>query len=242
MHRARTAWIIAGSAALLFAADPAWKTKPVPNWTADDAREVLANSPWSRTVLAHIARRQTEDQLREGGQMGQPKGLGYDQVDDKRARPPLPTSLPDLVRPDPRPPVREDGQTIRLTLRWESALPVRVAELKTGEPAPPTLSTQGYSLAVYGVPGDSLKGDPKSLGDPLKSLAALKREGKKDVKPSSVEVFQLEKGVVVVYMFPLSTEISKKDGPFLFTANIGRIAISQSFNPEEMEFQGKLEL
>jgi len=243
MQRALVAWMIAGSAALLIAADPGWKTKPVPDWTTEDARQVLANSPWSRSVLAHIARRQTEDELREGGQMGQLKGLGYDGINDRPSTRPLPASLPDLLKPDhSEPSVRADGQTVRLMLRWESALPVRVAELKAGEIAPPTLSTDGYILSVYGLPGDYFKGDPKGLGKPLKDLAALKREGKKDVKPSSVEVFQLEKGVVVVYMFPLSTEISKKDGPFLFTANIGRIAISQSFNPEEMEFQGKLEL
>jgi len=104
------------------------------------------------------------------------------------------------------------------------------------------LDGDGYRLAVYGVPGAGFKGDPKELGKPLTSLAALKREGKKDVKPVRAEAFQLEDGVVVVYLFPLSAEISRKDGQVRFEAQIGRIVVSQAFDLNEMMFMGKLEL
>jgi len=80
------------------------------------------------------------------------------------------------------------------------------------------------------------------LGKPLKGLAALKREGKKDVRPVSVEVFQRENDLVVVYLFPLSAEIGKKDGQLRFEAQIGRIVVGQTFELSEMEFMGKLEL
>ena len=70
----------------------------------------------------------------------------------------------------------------------------------------------------------------------------MKREGKKDVKPVRVEVFQREEGLVVVYVFPLSAEITRRDGLVTFEARIGRIAVAQQFNIEEMQFQGKLEL
>ena len=133
-------------------------------------------------------------------------------------------------------------QSITLKLRWESALPVRLAELKSHEVEPPTLAGDGYSIAVYGVPGGDFKGDPKRLGEPLKNLAALKREGKKDVKPSSVEVFQQGNSIVVVYLFPLSAEISRKDQRIQFEAHIGRIVFIQTFELSEMEFAGKLEL
>lgn len=129
-----------------------------------------------------------------------------------------------------------------MLLRWESALPVRVAELKARVVEPPTTSTDGYFLAVYGVPGNYFKDDPATLGNPLKKLAVLKREGKKDVKPASVEVFQRDDGLVVVYMFPLSAEIGKSDGRIEFDAQIGRLGIAQYFDTAEMMFQGKLEL
>ncbi len=84
-----------------------------------------------------------------------------------------------------------------------------------------------------------VKGDPKSLGEPLKNQAALKRDGKKDVKPSSVEVFEREDGAVVVYGFPLSAEISRKDGHVEFGAQIGRLVFTSTFDLDEMQFQGK---
>jgi hypothetical protein len=186
-----------------------------------------------------VARPQSEDARREGGNMGQPQGVGYDGIEQKKNLPKVPTSVLDLFKIDDT--ARPD-QSVTLLLRWESALPVRVAELKSHVVEPPTLEGDGYSLAVYGIPGRSFKGDPKSLGNPLKQQAFLKREGKKDVTPSSVEVFQLGDGLVIVYLFPLSAEISPRDRLIEFEARIGRVGIIQFFNLEEMQFQGKLEL
>ena len=230
--------LIPCSAILLIAADPVWKDKPIASWTEEDARQILEYSPWAKTVTAGMARRQTEDERREGGNMGQPTGVGFDGVQDKK--PPLRDEIgnPFVVGK----PVVATHPTIRLLIRWESALPVRAAEFKAHEDPPPTLSDNAYSIAVYGVPASFAKGDPISLGKPLKESAALKREGKKDVLPSSVEVFQLERSVVVVYQFPLSAEIGKKDDVVEFSALIGRLQVSQHFLIEEMQFQGKLEL
>ena len=71
------------AAACLMAADPVWKSKPAAQWTEEDARQILARSPWVKQNRATITRRLTEDQLREAGQMGQPSGIGYDGVDPK---------------------------------------------------------------------------------------------------------------------------------------------------------------
>jgi hypothetical protein len=57
-----------------------------------------------------------------------------------------------------------------------------------------------------------------------------------------VDVFLRETGVVVVYMFPLSAEITRNDRRIQFDAQIGRIVFSQDFELGEMEFAGKLEL
>ncbi len=223
----------------LAAADPSWKSRASSSWTEEDARQILNDSPWAKTVRAKVARLQTEDERREGGNMGQARGVGYDGIERQKNLSKLPTGIPDLFKIDST--TRQD-QSVTLLLRWESALPVRVAELRSHVVEPPTLEHDGYSLAVYGVPGRSFKGDPKSLGDPLKQQAFLKREGKKDVKPSSAEVFQLGDGLVIVYLFPLSAEISRYDGRIEFEARIGRVGIVQFFNLEEMQFQGRLEL
>ncbi len=224
-------------AVLLLAADPAWKTKPAPAWTEEDARQILKASPWSKVVRAGIARRESEDERRAGGNMGQPTGPGYDGVDEQRQRHKLPTSL--LTGPGYTPPPE---QFLNVQVRWESALPIRLAELKSQVLEPPTLEGEGYQVAVYGVPGSYFKGDPLTLGEPLKRLAKLKRDGKPDVLPIRAEVFPRPEGTVVVYLFPLSAEINKKDMTVDFEAAIGRIIVSQTFDVQEMQFQGKLEM
>jgi hypothetical protein len=225
-------------ALLLIAADPAWRDKPIANWSEEDARQVLEDSPWARTVVAGIARKRSESELREGGEMGQPHGVGYDGVEDKKIPLRQEVGNPFAVG-KPLPPT---APTVRLLIRWESALPVRAAEFKVHEDPPPTLSDNGYTIAVYGVPASFAKGDPTSLGKPLKESAALRREGQKDVPPSRVEVFELENNVVVAYLFPLSAEIGKKDELVEFSALIGRLQVSQHFLIQQMQFQGKLEL
>jgi hypothetical protein len=225
----------------LMAADPVWVSKPAAEWTEEDARQVLTRSPWARETRAGITRRLTEDQLREGGQMGQPRGVGNEGVDPKGSGPKVSPNVFTGAGGDDRSPRSLPGR-ITLKLRWESALPIRLAELKSHEAEPPTLEGEGYRIAVYGIPGGDFKGDPEQLGAPLKNMAALKREGKKDVRPVRVEVFQRESDVVVVYLFPLSAEITKKDGRIEFEAHIGRIVVAQTFELNDMEFMGKLEL
>jgi len=240
VNKAQFHLVIACSAVLFIAAEPAWKSKMPASWTGEDAAQILAGSPWAKTTESPIGPLQTEDQRRESGNMGLPRGIGYDGFADDRPRVQLPKNPVDIVKPEK--PVFERRPVIRLDLRWESALPVRVAEMKTGFVSPPTLETDGYILAVYGVPDARVKGDPKHLGEPLRSLAVLKRDGKKDVKPSSVEVFQRDDGMVIVYVFPLSAEITKNDRYIQFAAQIGRISVAQVFDVAEMQFQGRLEL
>lgn len=233
----RRIWLLAALAGLLFAADPVWIAKPVAAWTPEDARQVLTDSPWAKPVIASLTRLQNEDERRDGGNMGQSHGVGYDGVGQKQVRPKLdlPTVLTKTYTPHP-------GEFVKLLVRWETALPIRAAELKAGELDPPTLDGEGYKVAVYGVPGPYFKGDPKKLGDPLKKDAALKREGKPDVKPTRAEVFQRQDGMVIVYLFPLSAEINKKDTLIEFDAQIGRIVIRQMFDVAEMRFMGTLYL
>ncbi len=44
-------------AACLIAADPVWKSKPASQWTEEDTRQVLAESPWAKETRAVITRR-----------------------------------------------------------------------------------------------------------------------------------------------------------------------------------------
>ena len=134
------------------------------------------------------------------------------------------------------------GQAPALRLRWESALPVREAELKTRDNDAPTIDQDHYAIAVYGVPSKMVSGDEKHVADQLKKKASIKRDGKKDLKPSSVEVLQRDDGPVIVYLFPRTTELTKEDRRAEFDAPVGRLEFSKAFFLDEMTYQGKLEL
>jgi len=229
------------AAVSLAAADAVWKSKPAAQWTEEDIKQVLATSPWVKEVRAVVTRRLTEEELREGGQMGQPGGVGNEGVDPKGSGPKVSLKVFSGAGGDDRS-LRSLPRPITLKLRWESALPIRLAEFNSHAAEVPALEGEGYRIAVYGIPGGGFKGDPKELGKPLKNLAVLKRDGKKEVRPVSAAVFQSADGVVVQYLFPLSAEISKKDGQIRFEAQIGRIVVGQTFQLSDMEFMGKLEL
>jgi len=225
-------------AVLLMAGEPAWMSKETQDWTEQDAKQILSDSPWAKIVVATITRRQSEDQRRQAGKMGQDHGVGFDGIDD--GRPNNRAAISGVIKGGDVP--HSSSLAFKLRIRWETAPPVRLAELKAHVSEPPTLEGEGYIIAVYGVPGGGFKEDPKTLGEPLKKLASLKREGKKDVKPSSVEVFQRDDGLVIAYLFPPSAEIVAKDGRVEFEAQIGRIVFTQVFDLAPMQFQGKLVL
>ncbi len=240
-YRGQMPWLLTFSAVifvlLVSAADVAWKAKTFDAWSEADARQVLTESPWAKSSTGVVSGLKNEDQRREGGNMGQNHGVGYDGLEDGRS---WLDRFDDYIRgiPDPR----RQPHPLQLKVVWQSARPIGAAEVKVGAVEPFKLDGDGYRIAVYGIPGGPYKKDPARLGNPLKRNAVLKRTGKKDVKAVSAAVFQGEHGVVIVYLFPPTAEISKRDGFVAFSAQIGRIVVFQLFTIAEMEFRGNLEL
>jgi len=219
------------AALVLFAADSAWKDKPVAQWTTGDAKQVLTDSPWVKQVTPQNVRDLSPDERREGGNMEASPGrgvgiaglgiLGRRRQEEAIARA--------HYKPTPE----------AVTVRWESALPVRTAEQKTGETEVPAIDSDHYAIVVY----DILTPKRWNLASELKGIAFLKRDTKKDIKPSHVEILRNDDGTAtIVYLFPRSVEITKKDGRLLFIAQIGRLFVSQFFYTEQMQLQGQLEL
>jgi hypothetical protein len=214
-------------ALLLQAADPEWMTKAPARWSEEDAQAVLAKSPWVKLFSGVLAPPKQESQG---------SGAGYDHVDPKGSG-----YKPPIFPGKPGTPPRTLPGAFPLEVRWESATAIRLAEAKLGQDQL-AVDGDGYQIAVFGIPTPDKIKDPDKAGEPLKAAAALKREGKKDVKPVKVEVFQREEGLVIIYVFPLSAELAKEDGRVEFHAVIGRITASQSFDLTQMDFQGKLAL
>ncbi len=219
--------------ALLIAADPSWMSKPIQQWDEEDAKQVLANSPWVKHARPALLPQLTEDQRREGGQMGGGKGVGLQGVGGDGVF--APAQNPQAAKAK-----GGSGYADALTVRWESAFPVRVAELKAKEIGAPDWDGEFYAIAVYDVPGLKASSNEVSV---LKREALLKREGKKDIKPERVDVLPRANGLaIVVYLFPRSDEITKDDKRIRFAAQIARLYLERDFTTEEMEFQGKLQL
>lgn len=114
---------------------------------AKRAEQILADSPWAHTTIAEIARMQTEFERRDGGNMGQEHGAGFDGVDQGTKKQQAAAFSRTAVTGSPN-----QAKPIRLQVVWERALPIRAAEQKVGLIGPPALSSDGYSIAVYGIP------------------------------------------------------------------------------------------
>lgn len=240
-NRAACAWIamIAACGAAIVAGAETWKDKRIAEWSPEEARQVLAESPWVKTVTPTPNESGKPGRTRGGAG---PDGVGLGGFD---------LGLPGMGRRGGRSGAgqspgddgsQNSGALPTLTLRWISALPISSALLIAREPNAPAVDENHYAIAVYGLPSGFLRGDPDSLGAGLRSRAALKRDKKKDMAPSSVEVLLRDEGPVVVYFFPRSNEITRKDKQVEFDAEIGRLKFAQSFVPDEMVYQGKLEL
>jgi hypothetical protein len=254
MQFTRQPSILLISVALLAAADQTWKDKQIAEWTDDDVKQILSNSPWAKAVTPTVSRSSNDGQRRSrgmgqggrnggGGMGGGGIGMGIPGIGGMGRRGGMgggsggggyPRGNDDGTGTNSAPPV--------LTLRWESALPVRGAELKVHDSNSPIVDDDHYAIAVYGVPNRMVNDNSQNLEDQLKKQTVLKRDGKKDMKPSSVDVLQREDGAVIVYLFPRSKEITKEDRRILLDAQIGRLKFGVDFYVEEMVYQGKREL
>ena len=234
--------------ALLAAAaddEPAWRSKQIADWSVEDANQVLFDSPWAKTFTPILTAPQDSGRTPAGigRELG---GVGRDAVG---------LAIPGLAARRATPGASQGGESPagqstgsssseppKLTLRWESAMPVRTAELKVHDNNAPDVDASHYAIAVYGIPDRLIEGDLQKLGDQLRNEASLRRDGKKDFKPSSVKVFDMAAGRVVLYSFPTSNEIARADRRVQFVAKIGRLELDQSFLLDNMVWQGKLEL
>jgi len=192
---------------------------------------VLTDSPWVRLVEPGVVRDLSVAARRDGGDwdadIGHGVGIAGTGILGKTRE-----QLA-IARAHEKPP----EETVML--RWESALPVRVAEQKTGETDAPILQGDDYAIAIYAIATP----DKWNIKNQLKGVAFLKRDGKKDVKPSRVDILRQADGkATVIYIFPRSVEITKKDQRVEFWAQIGRLVVAQNFFPKDMQLQGELQL
>jgi hypothetical protein len=226
----RSCWLAVAAVLLLAADDPSWKNKPISQWDNKDAQQVLADSPWVKTTKLDQVRDLSVDERRQGGNMDADSGHGVGLAGIDIFSPSARAAA--IARAHAHP----DLGTV--VVRWESALPVRAAELKAGETDIPNWKGDYYAIAVYGIALPSRW----NLASELKGIAFLQRDKKKDLKPVRVDILRHVDGLAtIVYLFSRSNEITRKDTNIRFVAQIERMFVSQFFFPREMEFAGNPE-
>jgi hypothetical protein len=212
-------------------AHPAWNDTPIPQWSEADAKQLLADSPWTRNVQLDIVRNLSPFERRDGGDLeaGIPTGYG-------RATAGL---LADWREVEALEHARALESLGTVTVRWESALPVRAAAKKVGETSVPGWVGDYYAIAVHNVQLPFRW----NIENQLKGVAYLKRDRRKDAKPFRVVVLpEGDRLATIVYLFPRSIEITKKDSRLGFAAQIGRLFVYVNFMPEDMRIEGNLQL
>jgi hypothetical protein len=232
MCRTKTVYLFLSGAVLLLAGGPSWQNKPIAQWSENDAKQVLRSSPWVKRASVSLLYQPNESQLRSGGKMGGGKGVGLESL-----------QLANLVGGSQHHSNSTTKKSGSVILRWESAAPVRSAESKLEDPDAPEWDGEYYAIAVHGVPIDAGRLDEAGQSADLKKQGVLKREGEKDVTAAKVEIISTGQGLAtVLYLFPRSSAITGGEKRIEFDAQFGPIYVAQYFYPQEMQFQGKLEL
>ena len=226
----------------------AWRDKQIPDWTEEDAKQLLADSPWSHKSPTAVDASADKLPGKDGGhhRAFSIAGLGRRMVtnggngsagnhsSDGGSSDSSSSSSASTAAVPATPPV--------VSLRWASALPIREAELKSRDVRAPMVDEDHYAIAIYGIPARFVKDDSKKFADRLKTQAALKRRAKQDLVPSGVEIILRDDGPVVLYFFPRTMEITWRDHQIDFEAEVGALKIKQIFETDDMKFHGKLEL
>jgi len=227
---------------MLVGADPHWMSKRIAEWSDEDVKQILTKSPWVKEntpgkigVMTSGQRRDSGDMRAGGGGQG---GVGTDAANGTGI-----LGGKSVAEKNRANIVEAPLSHNRLQIRWESAMPIRAAEFRANEPDVPDLEGEEYAIAVYNVSLKTAILELKGLTETLKRTATLKVEGRLNLKPSRVAVIEPGGGTInVVYLFPRSARLSLEDPRIDFAAQIGLVFVAQSFYPQEMRFQGKLEL
>jgi hypothetical protein len=218
-------YILAVSASILLLPAQSWKDKKTSDWNEEDAKEILTDSPWAIPVEPQISAPKDRGPRRGGIMIGGPMGIP---VGGRRGG-----------RPNGRD-EREDSRptSARLTLRWESALPVQEAAMKARITDEPSVEEGSYAVAVVGLPARMVDRQNRS-----KLKAELKCDGcKPAIKSTGTQILSRDDGTTVLFLFPRSREIGKDEREITFETEIGSMSIRESFNLLTMVLNGKREL
>lgn len=137
-----------------------------------------------------------------------------------------------------------------VVIEWESAVPVRLAELKlkAGDSQPSQADVEqakrpvdSYMIAIIGVPGPPQQGDEKELV----AAATITPKKKQAIQATSVKEQPMSGGTrAIIFAFPKTQPITEDDKTVEFRMVKGPLPtdVKQNFKLKDMHYDGKLAL
>lgn len=222
--------------AMVNGAQPQPWDKPVDAWTAEDVAALLNNSPWSLQTVAVME-------------------------DPADAIEPAPAGPPDTGERGPNKKPWDGGvgrnrmgrlATIPVTVRWESALPIRQAQKDAAAPA------QSYVISLAGlIPAGRYRGvgktetsstsdgsfdarNPEEVLEAFMAYSTISQKTGTDLQPEDVKLDPAT-GVVRIF-FSRKTAIDPGQKEILFITHFGKLNVRAKFKLANMRYHGNLEL
>ena len=223
-----------------------WESKPFTTWSDDEVDAILTDSPWSRTASVHTPNASLANRVGglSGGVVGAGVGsrggigaggggVGGDGSGNLGGGSFMP------------PP-----QRIRLTVRWESARPLRQASVRRqvglDSPIPPDAEQLlGRDDSVYRV---AVAGIPLELSEAVESLDAVQRAtslrpgDRAAIFPLDVQLRYEEDLLVIESHFSRASLILLADKEVEFITKLGPTQIKTTFTLADMTVNGRLVL
>lgn len=245
MSKLAARFLLAALPAAVLYAETFWETADPADWTRPQVEELLYNSPWAKAASVDAGGSggggfgfpgggSTGGGVgfpggggRSGGGIGFPNG-GWGV--------PLRSSYNGY----------DDGDAA-ITVRWDSALPVRQAIAYSRDDLAPQVRDEllhrgpnHYVIAVDALPpaGAWLAEEPERL----RQSSRLIRKGKPAIRASSMEIVPHPGAPGVILYFPRDEEISLDDKTVQFELTPGEVNVRAKFKLKEMVFRGELQL
>lgn len=220
-----------------------WNAKTPDKWSGDEIEKLTSDSPWAKAVNVEffqdtdpLVAAANAPSIGRAGQINAPRSLG------------------NQIEMNPEAPQLKGGARKRepVTVRWESALPIRDAQ---GYPMASGLEDR-YVIAVTSLPygimdkprrGEAVASAPEPLiqrqqrmRELLQTAASLEIKGKDPAQPG---VVRLAPKAVSTWLFGFSKDlvtVEPSDREVVFTLHTALVSLRAKFDPKSMVYRGKL--
>jgi hypothetical protein len=225
-----------------------WDSKSPAEWSSDEKRILLSQSPWAREGIVRF-----QVEKKGAGAPGSYQGVARPGNDVPGARPgAVPGSVPSVPIGERPPPVptTDTGQDVqfRVLARWESAKPVRLA----GGPELPDESARFYVIRLQGMPllpppkvkpGEPASDPNEGMLDAIKQSSRLERKDKPAIPCAHLLTGSGESATELLLFFARVTDpITLRDKMVTLDSRFGPFHLSLKFPLKDMIYQGELAL